>query len=390
MERNTRFLLSAFYLTHFAVVGLVVPYFNLYAHSLGFSATRIGLLFAMVPLAKALLPGLWGLAADRLGARRFLLAASTWLAALTFSGFLVADSYPACLAIMILYAALAVPALPFVEATTLEHVSTTGDDYGRIRVTGSIGFAVAAVLFGWLAPVERPFLVVPAALAVLLITAVVSSLVPVPSGARPALGIRVSSLLRRPAVFLLLAGGFLMQASHGAYIGFFSLVLAENGYSPQVMGLSWAWAIAAEVMVMLLAGRLVNGLGPRSLLALSVAMAVLRWGLYAVTMAPAAVFFGQALHGFTYAGFHVAAVQMIYRLFPPGTRATGQALYSGWTFGAGMMVGTALSGLLMDRLGSSGMFWAACGFAAGSLAVIGLGAGRESGFRNSSIPATRC
>jgi hypothetical protein len=34
----------------------------------------------------------------------------------------------------------------------------------------------------------------------------------------------------------------------------------------------------------------------------------------------------------------------------------------------------------MDRLGASGMFWTACGFAVGSLALIGAGAGRESGF----------
>jgi PPP family 3-phenylpropionic acid transporter len=249
-----------------------------------------------------------------------------------------------------------------------------------------LGFAAAAVSFGWLTGGMRPFLVVPAALGVLLVNAAISSLIPVPGASRRPLSMRISRVLRRPEVFLLLASGFLMQASHGAYIGFFSLVLEEVGYTSRVVGLAWAWAIAAEVVMLLSIGRLINNLGTRHLLALSVSVAAVRWATYAVTLHPAAIIVGQALHAFTYAGFHVAAVQTVYRLFPPGTRATGQALYSGWTFGAGMMAGTAASGLIKDYFGPAGMFWAACALALGALALIGLGAGQPGAGDRRGVP----
>ncbi len=379
MDGHLRLRLAAFYFTNFAAMGLLVPYFNIYARSLGFSDTGIGILLALVPLAKATLPGLWGGTADALGARRLLLILSAWGAALAFAGFLVAESFVACLVVMAVYAALAVPALPFVETTTLEAVAATGADYGRIRVAGSMGFAVTALLFGGLGGAERSEQVVPVMLALLVCQAVAASLVPCDAASRPGRPGATRRLLSSRPVLLLLAAGFLMQASHGAYMGFFSLVLGEAGYGGQAIGGLWAASVAAEVVMMLCVGRLLARLGTRRLLALSVALAAVRWAAYAASSAPAVLAGGQLLHAFTYAGFHVAAVQTIYRLCPPGTRATGQAFYSGWTFGAGMMVGTVSSGVLKDAYGSGPMFAAAGLMAVAALGLILLGAGKVAG-----------
>jgi PPP family 3-phenylpropionic acid transporter len=134
--------------------------------------------------------------------------------------------------------------------------------------------------------------------------------------------------------------------------------------------------VAAEIVMLLVVGRLAATIGPRALLALSVAAAVVRWTAYAFSVAPAVLVAGQLLHACTYAGFHVAAVQTVYRLCPAGTRATGQAFYSGWTFGAGMMVGTVTAGVLKDHLGAAGMFGSAAAMALAALGLIILGAGR--------------
>jgi PPP family 3-phenylpropionic acid transporter len=261
----------------------------------------------------------------------------------------------------------------------MEHISATGADYGRIRVAGSVGFALAALLYGRLAGPAAADHVVIAMLVMLAANAVATRLVPVPSasatGRDEPQG--VGDLLRRPALALLLAAGFLMQASHGAYVGFFSIALQEAGYGSDALGLAWAGAVAAEVLMMLVTGRFLTALGPRLLMGVSVAVAAFRWALYAATLAPAALVVGQALHAFTYAGFHVAAVQTIHRLVPAGRRATGQALYSGWTFGAGMMVGTAASGILKDLAGQPLMFGTASALAMGALILILLGAGRQ-------------
>ena len=374
MHGHPRLVLPAFYLTHFAFVGLFVPYFGLYLRTLGFSDTRIGILLALIPLAKAALPGAWGAAADHWDIRRHLMIFSTWSALLAFTGFLTVTSFSGCLLVMAVFAAMAVPPLPFVEATTLEYVHTSGRDYGRIRVFGSISFALVALLYGRLAGNSTAGMVVPAALVVLALNAAVTSLVPAPSSPRRTARVSAAQILRLPGVGLLLAAGFLMQASHGAYLGFFSLVLEENGYPGFAVGMAWAGAVVLEVLLMVFSGRLVTALGIRNLMALSVAIAAFRWFLYAGSVAVPVLLVGQALHAFTYAGFHVAAVQTMQRLIPAGSRSTGQAFYSGWTFGAGIMAGTLYSGIIKDYLGTGPMFVSAGVMALAALAILLLSA----------------
>ena len=58
------------------------------------------------------------------------------------------------------------------------------------------------------------------------------------------------SLLDRH-VFVFLFCAFLMLVSHGAYYGFFSIHLETLGYSKTFIGVSWALASAAEILVMI-------------------------------------------------------------------------------------------------------------------------------------------
>jgi len=104
-----------------------------------------------------------------------------------------------------------------------------------------------------------------------------------------------------------------------------------------------------------------------------VGIASFRWFLYAGPMAMPVVILGQALHAFTYAGFHVAAVQTMQRLVPAGSRSTGQAFYSGWTFGAGIMAGTLYSGIVKDNFGTASMFASAGMMALAALVILFIG-----------------
>jgi PPP family 3-phenylpropionic acid transporter len=56
-------------------------------------------------------------------------------------------------------------------------------------------------------------------------------------------------LKRRVIVFLFCA--FLMLVSHGAYYGFYSIHLENLGYGKTFIGISWALASIAEIIVMI-------------------------------------------------------------------------------------------------------------------------------------------
>ena len=69
-------------------------------------------------------------------------------------------------------------------------------------------------------------------------------------------------------------------------------------------------------------------------------------------------------HAATFAVAHLAGVQLVQEMVPVGARRNAQALYSGLSFGLGIVLGTAAAGPLYARLSGSGSFLVAAGFSA--------------------------
>ncbi|MET0094379.1 MAG: MFS transporter, partial [Sedimenticola sp.] len=77
--------LSGFYLTYFAALGALVPYWSLYLKGLGFSAVEIGELMAIPMATKFIAPYVWGWLGDHLGHRMAIVRAGSLLTVLVFT-----------------------------------------------------------------------------------------------------------------------------------------------------------------------------------------------------------------------------------------------------------------------------------------------------------------
>ncbi len=86
MYRGSFYLkLSSFYFWYFAFIGAFAPYFALYLRSIGFSASEIGLLLAVNPVARIFGPNVWGWLADHYRARGALIRVTAVGTAVVFS-----------------------------------------------------------------------------------------------------------------------------------------------------------------------------------------------------------------------------------------------------------------------------------------------------------------
>lgn len=374
--------LSLFYLTSFAVLGVYLPYFNVYLESLGFTAAQIGVVSALLPLCGALAPAAGGVLADRLGRRRELVIVSTLSAFAAFCLVPWAGSFAGMASAVALYAALRAPALPLVEATAMEVSEAGGPHYGRMRAWGSAAFIVTALLAGRAVGVTGVGVVVPLVMLLLGLNAAAALLLPrgaLPPATRPASGGLRRFLLRREVLLFLLAG-VLSQASHGPYYVFYSIHLKAVGYAPAAIGALWGLAVLCEIAIMLRLRRSLARHGTLPILALALLLGSVRWWICAVTVAPAAMAAAQALHAFSFGAFHVAAVTHTHRLFGEERRASGQAIYGSATYGAGNVLGMLLSGVLRDRAGMDGLFMGAAWLALTGAFLV-LAAARRGGPR---------
>jgi PPP family 3-phenylpropionic acid transporter len=363
--------ISLFYAAQFAVLGVQLPYFNLYLDVIGLGSLEIGVISALMPLCGVVVPTVGGLLADRLGRRRTIVLISAALALAAFTPILAVRGFAGVAAVVGLYALVRAPALPLVEASAVEIAGAGGPDYGRMRAWGSFAFIVAALCA---APVvgcygERSALVLMIALLGACVTT--AALLPADSGARgerrPAGSAR--AILRRPEVVLFLAGAGLSQAAHGPYYVFFSLHLKEAGLPTTMVGLLWAVAIACEILMMLQMPAILARFGTGRTMTLCLALSTLRWALCAVTVNPLAVALAQTFHAGTFAAFHVAAVTHTYMVFGRGRSATGQAIFSSITYGVGNIVGMVGSGLFQEIIGTPALF---AGASAMALIATGL------------------
>lgn len=350
--------LSAFYLCYFAILGAMVPYWTVFLRGRGMSALEIGQLMAVGTLTRILAPWASAWVGDRMPRRIVVVRLAAALMTIIFCGMFIARGFWPVALVTAAFGFFWNAALPQFEIVTLRHLGSTSNRYGRIRLWGSVGFIGVVLGGGWLLQRSGLDTLLLVLLATMAGTLVSSLLVPDRPGP-PAVQARASlrGALRQPAALGFLAAAFLMQASHGPYYGFFSILLEDLGYTRSTVGALWALAVVAEVGVFLALARLLPRIGASRVFLASLLLAAARWLLIGYGAASLAWLLpAQILHAATFGAFHVAALAQVQRFFPAALQGRGQALYSGLCMGGGGALGGVVSGFLWDSAGAARVY----------------------------------
>jgi PPP family 3-phenylpropionic acid transporter len=353
---SLKFIISSQYFIYFGVLGIFLPYFNLYCYHLGFNGLQIGVLSALRSVALVLFPLIWGSLADRFNLRKPIYVLCTFLSAFIWIFYLFfADFWP-MLIITAIYGIFYAPIISFLEAVTMDVLGTEKKSYGRIRAWGSISFIAMVLVLGRIIDLYSVELILILILAGSLILAAVSIRIPAvkirPKDLR-AQGAD-SLLTKQTVVFLFCA--FLMLAGHGAYYGFFSIHLENLGYGSTFIGIAWAVASTSEILVMLKSDKLFSRFTLENVLFFSFLVAAARWFILYFAGSVAVILLSQVLHAVTYGTFHMASILYIDRLAPAQAKTLGQAVNNALSYGLGLMVGFFVNGYLYEIAGSNALF----------------------------------
>ena len=341
--------LAGFYCAHFIHGGLFMAYFPLWLAWRGFGAVEIAWVLALPQIMRMFAPAGWGVAADRTGALRGLVAVSCAGFVLGYAALPFAESFAAVAFVIGSSSLLSAGALPLVEAITLGALAAQPGRYGPIRLWGSVGF-IAAVLAGgaWLD--VGPVKALPGAMLAFALAALVAAW-SLPGGAARTHAASAPWRLDRPGVALL-ACGFCMAAAHGTLYAFFSLHLERSGYRATTIGVLWTLGVLAEIVVFIFLPQLFRRFSLSTLLAWSFACAVARFlALGWLADVPWVLVLAQLAHAATFGAFHAAAVAAVHRVFPQTAHARGQTLFSSVSYGAGGAAGALAAGALWEAGG---------------------------------------
>ena len=333
-----------------------MPYFNLYCYRLGFSGLEIGLLSALRSMTLVLFPLIWGALADRFHVRKPIYIFCNFASTFTWVFFLFTVDFWSMLLITAFYGMFYAPIISFLEAVTMDVLDTEKKSYGRIRVWGSISFIIMVLVIGKIIDIYSVDMILILVLAGSLMLSVMSPRIPAIKTAktnllRPGLA---SLFEKRVLVFLFCA--FMMLVSHGAYYGFFSIHLENLGFHHTFIGVTWALASTAEILVMVNSDRIFKRFSLENVLFISFLTAAVRWITLFLFGSAAIILLSQILHSITYGTFHMASILYMDRLTPENAKTLGQAVNNGLTYGFGLMVGFFVNGYIYETAGSFILF----------------------------------
>ncbi len=345
------------YFWYFAAVGAIWPFAPIYYRALGLDGAQLGVLTALPALAMALLGPVFGAIADSRGIHRLMLCGAMVVAAFAALAVSQVTAFWALVLLIGLLAVAAVPIPALLDSYALVVGERTGIPYGRLRVCGSLGYMAVSLLVGLIirGDVSNVFLLVYAACLGLALVAVIGFPAISERRLRPLFG--SLGIVRGNARLQLLLGTAFVIAIGSATIGtFLGLRIQDLGGSSGLVGGAFAISALAELPIVAFGGWFLARLGPVRMIAFALLAYVIRFVANAVIETPELLLVSQLLHGVSYGAFLIASVTLAYRIAGREEAATAQALLTGMSFGFGSIVGSVVGGLLLDRIGTQGIF----------------------------------
>jgi PPP family 3-phenylpropionic acid transporter len=375
MHTKLHFKLSRFYFIYYFFVGAFVPYWGLYLKSEQFSPADIGILMSLFQISRIFAPNFWGWLADHTGKRAQWIRLTAFLGLCGFTAVFWAHGFYWLFFVMAALSLFTSSTLPLAESLTLAHLATTNGHYSRIRMWGSLGFIVAAVVLGFWIDFSGIRSLLWFLLFVQMTLFVLSFGLPEANvAAHEHDEYSIWQLIRQPNVMALLLGCALMVTAHGVLYNFYSIYLSDHGYSKTVIGLLWAVGVVCEIAIFMAMPKIMARFSLKAILLVSLALAVLRFSLigWAIDAWPI-MLLAQTLHAATFGSFHAASVEVFARFFNGRHQAKGQAIYNSVAYGIGGTLGGVAGGYALQYLGGQHTFMLAALFPLLGFLVIALG-----------------
>ncbi len=353
--------ISSFYFWYCAALGAFTPFFARWLHELGLEGMAIGTVMAMWYVSRVAAPPAWSaLCAGSANPLRWLQWGCVAMT-LCFAGFLVARGFWPLLLTMLAFGSFANAVLPQFEAITLDRLGARRDNYGRVRLWGSLGFLAIAVGYGPLLDITGI-----AALPMLTLPLLAATCLAALANGRSAHALddaptaSVGEILRRSDVRAFFIVALLMQVGFGPFYVVFTLQLGEHGHSGTVIGMLWGLGVVAEILVFLFMAALWRRWNTQTIMLACLAVSAARWAVVALLPdSLAAMVLAQCAHALSFGAFHAACMQRVTEFFPGRLGQHGQGVLFGFSSGIGGVLGALMAGGLWQIGGGLAAFLAA-------------------------------
>ncbi len=237
------------------------------------------------------------------------------------------------------------------DAITVEESGKIGQSYGKIRLTGSIGYMFCSLLAGIFAENNINSIFIMLAILLVILFIITLFMPNIPGEDKKEDKVSILSVLKEKEIILVFALLFLLGICSNFFMNYAVIFYESIGISLSQMGVLFFLGALFEIPLLFFLDKLINKFGAKNLILTAAVLSLFRWVVMMFVLHPFIGVFSQLMHGFTYTFGMISAVRYINEKLPKKFSATGQMVLSIVANGFSKIISSFFGGYIIDYFG---------------------------------------
>jgi oligosaccharide:H+ symporter len=340
-------------------MAMYTPYLSSYYTKAGLNAVEIGILLTIAPLSSILIQPVWAIISDRTGRRKDVLSLVVIGSALSILGYYIGKTFLSFLIASILFAIFMTSIVPLSDAIILRSAQKNQLDFSKIRMGGTIGYAIFVILSGSIVKLNSDLAYIMGSVGFLCLFFFVRRLPKdEPGDITNTKELQQSSknmktrksllhIFESKQIYFLLAYAFISQVGLSFHYSFLGVYMLDMGMTEGTMGITNSIAAISELPVLFLMNRIMKKISTQKI----IFIACMLLGLRIILITGESLLFivlSQMLNGITFMSIYYCCAVFISKNVKPENQSRGQSILALIQTGLASIIGNILGGFLVD------------------------------------------